>query len=197
MLLGSEYATPQEHFDTYAETLRTFGEPIFGFSHLLWVARIILIIAVILHVWAAWSLYQDSLRARSTKYAQHKNLRANFASIYMRLGGVILLIFIIFHLAHFTWGIPGIHPDFRRGEAYHNLIVGFQSYGYIPAILYVLVMLFLGIHLYHGTWSMFQTLDLNNKDYTRPFRALAMIVSIVVTVGFIMVPLAVIFGIIS
>ena len=108
----------------------------------------------------------------------------------------LLLIFLIFHLAHFTWGVPGIHPDFIRGEAYHNLVVGMKSYGYVPAYLYILVMLFLGIHLYHGTWSMFQTLGLNNKDYTTPFCALAMIVSIVVTVGFIMVPLAVIFGIV-
>jgi len=197
MLLGSEYATPQEHFDTYAETLRTFGEPIFGYSHLLWIARLVLITAVILHVWAAWSLYQDSHQARATQYTQHKKLRANFASIYMRVGGTILLIFLIFHLAHFTWGIPGIHPDFIRGEAYHNLVVGMQSYGYIPAILYALIMPVLGFHLYHGTWSMFQTLGLNNKDYTNPFRILALVVSIVVTVGFIMVPLAIIFGIVS
>jgi succinate dehydrogenase / fumarate reductase cytochrome b subunit len=123
-------------------------------------------------------------------------LRTTVASLYIRVGGVILLIFIIYHLAHFTWGIPGIHPDFIRGQAYHNLVSGLRSYAYLPAILYLIAMVALGLHLYHGTWSLFQTLGLNNQTYTRSLRLLAWIVSIVVAGGFALVPLAVIFGIV-
>jgi len=196
-MTGPEYANAEVHFNAYAETLRTFGEPIFGYTHLLWIARLVLLAAVVLHVWAAYSLAQESYEARTTKYVEHKKLRATLASSYMRVGGTILLVFIIFHLAHFTWGIPGIHPNFIPGEAYHNLVTGFQAYGYAPAIIYILIMVFLGLHLYHGTWSMFQTLGLNNKDYTVPLRILAAVVAIVVTLGFIAVPLAVIVGLIS
>ncbi|RMG98348.1 MAG: succinate dehydrogenase [Chloroflexi bacterium] len=185
------------YFNEYAEALRSFGEPIFGHTHLLWVARLILLGAVVLHVWAAWSLYQDSRQARTTRYVMHTKVQANLASLYMRLGGVILLIFIIFHLMHFTWGIPGIHPNFIPGDVYHNLVVGFQSYFYLPAIFYLVAMVALGFHLYHGTWSLFQTLGFNNKTYTRLLRALSWVVAVVVTIGFAIVPIAVMLGIVS
>jgi len=196
-MTGPEYANAREHFNIYAETLRTFGEPVFGYTHLLWVIRIVLLVSVILHVWAAWSLYQESENARPQKYTSHKKIRTNFASLYMRVGGTLIFLFIIFHLMHFTWGIPGAHPDFVPGDAYHNLVTGFESYGYIPAIFYVIVMFVLGLHLYHGTWSLFQTLGLNNKTYTTALRALAWAVAIVVTGGFMIVPLAVMFGLVS
>jgi succinate dehydrogenase / fumarate reductase cytochrome b subunit len=195
-MAGPEYASAEQHFNEYAETLRTFGEPIFGYTHLLWIARLVLIVAVVLHVWAAYSLALESYEARSTKYIKHKKLKATFASTYMRVSGTIILIFLILHLAHFTWGIPGIHPDFRRGEAYHNLVVGFQAYGNAFAIIYILAMFVVGVHLYHGVWSMFQTLGLNNKNYTMPLRVLAALISLVTTIGFIIVPLAVIVGIV-
>jgi len=196
-MTGPEYDSATQHFNEYAETLRTFGEPVFGYTHLLWGARLVLIVALVLHVWAAYSLAQESYEARSTKYVKHKMLKATFASTYMRVSGVIILVFIILHLAHFTWGIPGIHPDFRPGEAYHNLVVGFQAYGNAFAIFYILAMCAVGLHLYHGVWSMFQTLGLNNKIYTMPLRILAVIVALVTTIGFITVPLAVILGIVS
>ena len=119
------------------------------------------------------------------------------AARYIRLGGVVILLFIFLHLMHFTWGVPGVHPNFRHGDAYHNLVVGFQSYGYLPAILYLVAMLVLAFHLYHGTWSLFQTLGLNNKTYTKPLRAAALLLAIVVAGGFAVVPLSVIFGIVD
>ncbi len=196
-MTGPEYASAPQHFDEYAHTLRTIGEPVFGYSHLLWVGRLILIAAVILHVWAAWSLYRESQRARPAKYTQHQKLKTTFAATYIRVGGTILFFFIIFHLMHFTWGTPGIHPNFIPGEAYHNMVTGFQAYGFAPAIIYIIVMLVLGLHLYHGTWSAFQTLGLNNKTYTLLLRGLAVVIAVVVTFGFITVPVAVLLGIIS
>jgi succinate dehydrogenase / fumarate reductase cytochrome b subunit len=186
-----------EYFNAYAEGLRELGAPIFGYSHLLWIARIVLLVAVVLHVWAAWSLYQESQRARSTKYVKHSTLQANPAALYIRFGGVVILIFLILHLMHFTWGIPGVHPDFRPGDAYHNLVVGFQSYAYLPAIFYIVATIALGFHLYHGAWSMFQTLGLNNHLYTKPLRTLSLVLALVISVGFAAVPLAVMLGIIA
>lgn len=186
-----------EYFNHYAEGLRELGAPIFGHAHLLWIVRIVLLTAVILHVWAAYTLYQDSNRARSTSYGQHKTLQATMASLYIRVGGVILFLFIIFHMAHFTWGIPGIHPDFIYGEVYNNVVIGFQSYYYLPAVFYLIAMTALGFHIYHGMWSMFQTLGFNNKTYTQPLRALSLVLAIIIAVGFALVPLGVIFGILQ
>jgi succinate dehydrogenase / fumarate reductase cytochrome b subunit len=189
----------EEEFAAYAIGLRELGEPIFTHSEPLWLVRLVLLAAVVLHVWAAWSLSRESQRARQVQYAQYKTLKTNLAALYMRVGGVILLIFLVFHLMHFTWGVPGIHPDFIWAEsgAYHNLVVGLQSYAYLPAIFYIIAMVFLASHLYHGVWSMFQTLGLNNKDYTQALRWLALATAIIVAGGFAIVPLAVIIGLVK
>ena len=89
---------------------------------------------MVLHAWAAWSLYQESQQARAVKYSRYSPIQATVAGLYIRVGGVILLIFIIYHLMHFTWGVPGIHPDFSQTDVYRNLVVGFQSYGYLPVV---------------------------------------------------------------
>ena len=186
-----------EYFQEYAEGLRALGAPVFGHTHVLWIMRLVLLACVILHVWAAYTLYQDSNHARSTNYAQHKTLQATFASLYIRVGGTIILIFLIFHLAQFTWGTLGISPDFVYGEVYNNVVLGFQSYFYLPAIFYLIVMVILGFHIYHGAWSMFQTLGLNNKNYTHALRTLSLALAIIIAGGFSVVPLAVIFGILQ
>lgn len=185
-----------EYFNAYSEGLRGLGAPIFGHTHLLWIGRLVLLAAVVLHAWAAWSLYQESQRARKVKYIKHTKIQASAAALYIRVGGVILLIFIVFHLMHFTWGVPGIHPDFSETDVYRNLVVGFSSYGYLPAIFYLVAMTALGFHLYHGTSSLFQTLGLNDHD-AKPLRAFSLCLAIVVAAGFAIVPLAVMFGLIS
>lgn len=187
----------RDYFNAYAEGLRELGAPIFGHAHLLWIARLVLLAAVVLHVWAAWSLYREAEQARSTKYVKHVKLQANLAALYMRLGGVVLLVFIVIHLMHITWGVPGIHPDFIWEDAYHNLVVGFQSYAYLPAIFYVIAMVALGFHMYHGVWSMFQTLGLNNQTYTKPLRLMSLMLAVIVAGGFALIPLAIMFGFIS
>ncbi len=186
-----------EYFNAYSDGLRGLGAPIFGHAHLLWIGRLVLLAAVVLHVWAAWSRYLESRKARGINYIKHSPVQASVASLYIRVGGVILLIFIIFHLMHFTWGVPGIHPDFSQTDVYHNVIVGFQSYGYLPAIFYLVAMAALGLHLYHGTASLFQTLGLNSQSHPQPLRALSLCLAIIVAVGFALVPLAVILGLIS
>jgi succinate dehydrogenase / fumarate reductase cytochrome b subunit len=186
-----------EYFNAYAEGLRTFGEPIFGHAHLLWLARLGLYTALVLHVWSFWQLYQRNEASREINYVVHRKVQADPAALTMRWGGVFILLFIIYHLMHFTFGVPGVHPDFIWEDAYHNLVAGFRSYWYIPSIVYILGMIALGFHLYHGAWSLFQTLGLNSRTYTKLIRGLAWVLAIVLPLGFIAVPVAVMLGIIS
>ena len=187
----------QEHFNEYATGLRTLGAPIFGYAHLLWVARLVLIASFVAHVWAALTLSKRNRESRTARYVKHKKLRANSANLTMIYGGIALLLFVIYHLLHITFGVAGIHPSFEGHDAYHNVVSGFQSYFFIPAIIYILAMVVVGMHLFHGTWSMFQTLGLNNKTYSGMIRILAWVLAILIPVGFALVPLAVMFGIVS
>ena len=184
-----------ESFNAYAEGLRTVGKPIFGRLHLLTLARIGLIAAFGLHIWSAWELARQRQAGRPVAYVKHTKLEANYANLTIRWGGVVILIFLIYHLMHFTFGVRGIHPDFDGHNVYHNVVVGFQS---IPVVLiYIVAVLTLGLHLYHGTWSMFQTLGFNNKDYDKPLRLLGLGLAVIVAVGFISVPVAIISGMVQ
>jgi succinate dehydrogenase / fumarate reductase, cytochrome b subunit len=122
-------------------------------------------------------------------------LQANYAAITIRYGGAVIFFFVIYHLMHLTWGVPVIHNEFHHGDAYHNVVAGFQS---IPnVIIYTIAVIALGLHLYHGTWSMFQTLGLNNRTYDRLIRGLALALAVIIPVGFIIVPYSVLFGFVS
>ncbi len=109
----------------------------------------------------------------------------------MRWGGVILLLFVIYHLMHFTFG--NVHPDFVPGAAYRNLVVGFQSWPVVAA--YVIAMSALGLHLYHGVWSTFQTLGVNHPRYNPWRRPLAVVIAALVVAGFLAVPAGVVAGV--
>lgn len=183
-----------EHFNEYAEGLRFLGAPIFGHLHLLMIARIVLVAAILVHIWAAYSLFAMAREARPVSYASRRVVQANYASVTMRYGGVVILLFIIYHLAHLTWGLNPVHSDYIRGDAYHNLVYGFQSLPVV--IIYLVALVALALHLFHGTWSMFQTLGLNDHNWDGAFRALAWLLAIVVPLGFAVVPLAVQFGMI-
>lgn len=184
-----------EYFNGYAEGLRELGAPVFGHLHLLTLLRIAIVAAIALHMWSAWSLYQQARHARPASYAQRRVIQANYASLTMRFGGILIVLFILFHLMQLTWGIPGIHSDFVPGDAYHNLIGAFQAWPVV--IFYLAALVALGFHLFHGTWSMFQTLGWNNRDFDGIVRGLAWIVAIVIPLGFAIVPLAVQFGILQ
>jgi succinate dehydrogenase / fumarate reductase cytochrome b subunit len=184
-----------EHFNEYAEGLRVLGAPIFGYLHLLTIARIVLVVALVVHIWAAYSLFVMARSARPSTYASRRVVQANYASLTMRGGGVVILLFVIFHLAHLTWGINAVHPDYIRGDAYHNLVAGFSSLPVV--IIYLVALVALGFHLFHGTWSMFQTMGMMDDQWDRALRALAWAVAILVPVGFAAVPIAIQLGIIA
>ena len=189
--------TGAEHFNEYAAGLRTLGAPVFGYAHLLWVARVVLIASFLPHIWAGIVLYFRKLKSRGDGYTQHKKLRANSATLTMVFGGIAIGLFVLYHLMHITFGTVGIHPDFKEHDAYHNVIIGFQSYGYVPAIIYLVGLVAIGFHLYHGAWSMFQTLGLNNKSYDSLIRGLAILLALVILIGFAIVPISVMLGLLS
>ena len=181
-----------EVFNHYAEGLRVLGEPVFGRMHLLTIARVVLVSSIGAHVWAAVTLARQAQIARPQRYAVTKPQAADYAALTIRYGGIAIFFFILYHLAHLTWGVPGIHGDYIRGDAYHNLVIGFQNP--LNVLLYLVALTALAFHLYHGTWSLCQTLGLVNRDSTPAVRALALVLAIVVPVGFALVPLSVLFG---
>lgn len=183
----------REHFNQYAEFLRTIGGPVIPERGLLWVIRLVLLAAIALHVTAAYQLTRMDLAGRPVRYAKLRPVQQSFASRTMRWGGVILLLFVIYHLLHFTIG--AVHPTFVRGDAYRNVISGFQVWW--VTIFYIAAMVALGFHLYHGFWSMFQTLGLNNAAYTALLRGLSVLVALGISVGFVAVPIAVLFGVLT
>jgi succinate dehydrogenase / fumarate reductase cytochrome b subunit len=185
----------QETFNDYAEGLRTIGEPIFGYLHLLTLARIVLIVALALHIWSAWSLYVQARQARPANYATRRVVQANYASLTMRWGGVLLILFVLFHLAQLTWGVPALNSEFTRSDPYSNVVNAFSFWPTV--VLYLLALVALGFHLFHGTWSMFQTLGWNNRDYDRLVHGLAWAVAIIVPVGFALVPIAIQLGFVA
>jgi succinate dehydrogenase / fumarate reductase, cytochrome b subunit len=182
----------REHFDEYAEFLRTVGSPAVPEGALLWIIRIVLLAAVALHVWMAVSLTRQDLGARNVRYRQKKQVQASFASLTLRWGGIALFLFIIYHLLHFTFGVAAIHPTFVRGAAYDNVVAGFLNP--LNVLVYLLAMAALAMHMYHGVWSMFQTLGLNGSRTDGLWRGLAVLSAVALFVGFSLVPVAVVAG---
>jgi succinate dehydrogenase / fumarate reductase, cytochrome b subunit len=159
----------------------------------LWIARAILLAAVILHIWAATSLTLSSRRARPVGYREQKWKESTYASRTMRWGGVIILLFLIYHILHMTTGT--VHQSFIEGDVYHNFVAGFRV---VPvSLFYIFAMLALGLHLKHGVWSMFQTLGVSHPRYIRAAHLLAWVVALVVVIGNISFPLAVLAGVVK
>jgi succinate dehydrogenase / fumarate reductase, cytochrome b subunit len=113
-----------EALNTYAEHLRTLGEPILPRELALWIARFVLLGAVFLHIHSAWAVSRQSRAARPIPYAKVAKVQATYATRTMRWGGVIIVLFILYHLAHLTLGV--VHPNFVEGDVYHNVITGFR-----------------------------------------------------------------------
>ena len=186
------YAGPQ-FLNDYGAFLRTVGEPFFGVSQLLWLARIILIPAFVLHVYAAVQLTTRDIKSRPQRYSVRKNLESTFASRTMIYGGIFILLFVIYHLLDFTFGT--VNPSFQEGNIYHNVVASFRVWP--VALFYELAMLAVGLHLFHGVWSTFQTLGWNTARTNRLIRNFAAFCAVVLTLGNMSIPLAVLTGVVS
>jgi succinate dehydrogenase / fumarate reductase cytochrome b subunit len=186
------YAGPQ-FLNDYGGFLRTVGEPLFGFSQLLWLARLILIPAFVVHIWAAISLTGRDRASRPRPYTMRKNLESTIASRTMIYGGLFILLFVIYHVLDFTFGT--VNPSYEEGNIYHNVVASFRLWP--VALFYILAMLAVGLHLFHGIWSLFQTLGWNTARANRLLRNFATFCAVVLTVGNISIPVAVLTGVVK
>ncbi|MFB7533722.1 succinate dehydrogenase [Streptomyces sp. NPDC056178] len=180
-------------FNHYAHWLRTMGEPFLHYEWALWIVRVVLVLAVVLHAVSAYQLSRRDIRARPAKYV-HQKPRAGYATRTMRWGGIILALFIVWHILDLTTGT--VHSGgFQSGHPYQNVIDTFSTwYG---NTIYIVAMLALGLHVQHGFWSAAQTLGAGNATRDRVLKTIANVLALVLTVGFISVPVAVMTGVVS
>ncbi|WP_461065256.1 succinate dehydrogenase [Streptomyces pseudoechinosporeus] len=182
-----------DEFNEYAHWLRTLGEPFLHYEWALWIIRVVLVAAVVAHAVSAYQLSRRDIKARPTKYV-HKKPRAGYATRTMRWGGIILGLFIVWHILDLTTGT--VHPDgFEAGHPYQNVIDTFSTwYG---NVIYLVAVLALGLHIRHGFWSAAQTLGVGSRTRDRAFKTIANMLALVLTVGFVSVPVGVMTGVVS
>lgn len=199
MYLGAMPATSEYayHIDEYGEFLRRIGSPILPNHVLLWISRIGLIGAFALHMHAAFSLTIMNRKARTVNYASKRDyIAANYAGRTMRVSGVIVFLYLIFHLADLTWGAsPAASDSWSRGRVYANIDHSLSRP--FVAIIYIVANLALGTHLFHGAWSFFQSLGLNNPKFNKLKRLFAMGISGLIVAGNVSFPVAVLAGIVK
>jgi succinate dehydrogenase / fumarate reductase cytochrome b subunit len=174
--------------DHYAEWLRTLGEPLLPRTVLLWLFRVVLVAAFVLHVHAAASLTRLNRAARPQGYQDRRQWTvASYASRTMMMSGTIVALFVVYHLLDLTWG-PA-NPDFVRGDVHANVVASFERWP--VALVYVLGNVALGLHLAHGVWSAAQTLGADSPAWERARRATALTVAGAIVAGNVSMPLAV------
>lgn len=176
----------RESINHYAVLLHTY--PV-----LLWAVRSFLILMIVLHIWAYVQLGTRKLKARPIGYVKKRAVGSSFASRTMYWSGPFIAVYIIYHILHLTTGT--VHPDFREGDVYDNVVSGFQSYPVSTA--YIIAIILLCMHLYHGLWSWCQSLGLDHPRYTPALKRAAALVAILIAAGYISIPVAVMIGVLS
>ncbi|HEY2063867.1 succinate dehydrogenase cytochrome b subunit [Amycolatopsis sp. NBC_01480] len=180
-------------FDHYAGWLRTIGEPVLPYSWFLWIQRAVLVVALVLHVVAAVQLSRRDRKARPVRYVHGQRPRATFATHTMRWGGATLAVYIVWHILDLTVGVA--NPDFVEGQPFHNVVVDFQVW-WID-VIYLVALLMLGLHINHGFWSAAQTLGIKSASRDRTIKTVGSVLAVVITGGFMIVPIAVMAGWVS
>ncbi|MDP2293051.1 MAG: succinate dehydrogenase cytochrome b subunit [Actinomycetota bacterium] len=191
-----------EDLNHYGEFLRELLVPILPRTVFLWLLRLGLLAAVAIHIHAALSLTRLNRKARSVKYQSPRDYQvATFASRTMRWTGIIVFLFVIWHLADLTWGfannvgVPAADGEFVRGDAYGNVVRSFER---VPvSVLYIVANIALGTHLFHGVWSLFQSMGWNNPRFNKWRKNIAIGVATIVVVGNVSFPIAVLAGIVG
>jgi succinate dehydrogenase / fumarate reductase cytochrome b subunit len=173
-----------EKLNAYAEFLQSLGV-------FLWVFRVVLFISAVLHIIAATQVTLQSWKARSIKYKVQRYRETTYAARTMRFGGPIIGLFVLYHLLHFTFGTA--HADFTD-SVYHNVVAGFQIWW--VSLVYMVALVFLGLHLYHGVWSMFQSMGAAHPKWNPWRRVIAVGFALFLTGAGLSVPIAVLAGVI-
>lgn len=185
-----------ESFNSYAAFLRTVGEPILPYRTLLTAIEIGLVVTVGLHMWSAISLARRARKARPVRYAARRKSRASGYAVHtMRYGGVVIVLFVVYHLLDLTFGVA--NPAGVGSTPYERLVEGFAPSRWWITLFYVLAVVMVGLHLRHGLWSAFQTLGLAGRRSYRSLRAAATGLSALLVAGFLAVPVAVVIGVIK
>ncbi len=176
-----------------ADKINAYGRFLHGPAHeLLLVQRVVLIVAVLLHILMAWQITQRNRAARPEAYRKREPQVSTLASRTMRWGGVLLLIFIVLHILHFTTGDVRPAGTFVLGDVYGNVVGSFRIW-WVTAF-YLVSMVFLGLHLYHGAWSSVRTLGLRGPSPVPQVRRVGGAIALIIAIGFALVPLAVFVG---
>jgi len=172
------------------DVMNHYAETLHANMGLLWTARIVLLVSVLLHTWAAIQLTAVKAAARPIAYVKPANVQGSAGSRTMMLSGPVIALFVIGHLLHFTTGT--LHPQFVELHAYENVVTGFSNP--IVAALYIVAMILVAFHLSHGIWSMFQSIGFSHPRYTPMIKKFAAVFSWLLIAGFISVPIAVMAG---
>lgn len=178
-------------FDAYSEDLRTLGAAFVGYGGLLWGARVVLLVSVVLHVAAAASLWWRARRARPVRYRHRATPSGAYAARTMRWGGVIIVLFVIWHVLDLTTGTVNPNPT---GGTYAKLVASFDRP--VVALFYLLAVLALGLHIGHGLWSAVQSLGGNSALRQHAWRTFSVVVAVAITVGYAVVPISVMTGLV-
>ncbi|MFD7013424.1 succinate dehydrogenase [Streptomyces sp. NPDC059161] len=179
-------------YNAYAHWLRTLGEPFLHYEWALWLIRVVLVTAVVAHAVCAYQLSRRDIRARPSKYV-HRRRGASYATRTMRWGGIILALFIVWHILDLTTGT--VHSGFRPGHPYQNVVDTFSTWW--GNVVYIVAMAALGLHVRHGFWSAAQTLGVGSASRERALKFLANALALVLFAGFISVPVAVMTKVVS
>lgn len=191
----------QVAFDAYSSSLRTLGEPILPYGGALWVLRIVLLISVVVHATAAITLWRRARAATggkgSRRYestAARRGVQRTYASFTLRWGGIVIGLFVIYHLLHLTANV--IAPGGASDSPYVRTTNGFEIWWVV--LSYAIALLALGFHLRHGMWAAFASLGANKSPARRRnLNVLAIAIALIITIGFLVPPVAVLFGWVS
>lgn len=177
------------------DVINAYGASLHSSLVLLWGVRIVLLLSIAVHIAMTVQLVKRNAEARPKGYQLQKFTVASYASRTMKFSGPVILVFILFHIAHLTLGWKVVPAAFVQGDVYGNLVGGFQTAW--VSIFYVVAVSLVGLHLLHGAWSMFRTVGVAHPRYDAIVRKFAKTATIAVTVGFIAVPIAILVGIVS
>lgn len=185
----------RSELDTYAEFLRTVGEPALPYSTLLWIIRVVLTVSIVLHIVSATILARRAARARPVRYEATPKTPGSYAARTMRWGGVIILLFIVYHILDLTTGT--LNPNGVGGAVYDNVVSDFAPSRWYVTLFYTLAVVAVGFHLRHGIWSALQTLGHSSGARRHAQKVTSTVIAVVLTVGFLAVPFAVTFGLVA
>ncbi|WP_430779839.1 succinate dehydrogenase cytochrome b subunit [Actinoplanes sp. G11-F43] len=182
-------------FDHYAEWLRELGTPLLPHAWFLWIQRFGLLAAIGLHIWAAAALTIRAKKARPVKYAHRPKIQGSYAARTMRWGGVIIVLFVVWHILDLTLG--RVNPAGADSDASARVVEGFAPERWYVTLFYVLAVVAVGFHLRHGIWSAVRTMGQQTTKGEKRAKAIALVLSVVLVAMYLSVPFAVTFGLVG